>query len=249
VASAIPTAAARSSFHPSFFFWMAVVMTFFILSGFSLTYWLPMASGSLAPLPPVVHLHGLFYFSWMILLVVQAILINARNVRLHMSVGTFGVALGTGVFLLGGLITILSQGVSNAGPPSPVANTLAYLSVTAVLSFGTLFFLAIRNTRRPDYHKRLILFATINLLPPGVNRLYMVSLGLADVPLLATYLTLDALAVAMLVNDWRTNGRIGAASVTGAAFVLGPQLLYPLVVSSTAFGSVLQVIGDLARYR
>jgi hypothetical protein len=227
---------------------MAVVMTFFILSGFSLTYWIPMAAGSLAPLPAVVHLHGLFYFSWMGLLVVQSVLINANNVRLHMSLGTFGVALGTGVFLVGGLITILSQGMSNANP-SPGANTLAYLSVTAVLSFGTLFFLAILNTRKPDDHKRLILFATINLLPPGINRLYMVSLGLTSVPLLATYLTLDALAIAMLVNEWRTNGKIGAASVTGAAFVFGPQLLYPLAVDSAAFGSVLQAVGDLARYR
>ena len=248
MAAAVPSDATRIAFRPSFFLWMTVVMTAFIFAGFGLTYWIPLAVGSLAPLPPVVHLHGAFYFSWMLLLVVQAALVNARNVRLHMSLGMFGIALGSGVFLFGALITIVSQGVSNLNP-SPVANTLAYLSVTAVASFGALFFLAIRNKGKPDVHKRLMLFSTINLLPPGINRLYAVVMGIEGVPLLATYLTLDALAIAMLANDWRTNGRIGAASWTGAAFVLVPQLLYPALVDSAAFASFAFAIGELSGYR
>lgn len=246
MAAAIP-AAARTTFRPSFFLGMTIVMTLFIFSGFGLTYWLPMASGALAPLPPVVHLHGAFFFSWMTLLVVQSFLVSTRNVRLHMSLGTFGIALGAGVFLMGLFITILSQGASNANP-SPLANSLAYLSITAVVSFGVLFFLAIRHKGTPDIHKRLMLFSTINLLPPGINRLYGVTFGI-DLPLLATYLTLDAFAIAMLVHDWRTNGKIGGASVTGAAFVVVPQLLYPLLVNSPAFASVAYALGELSGYR
>lgn len=248
MAQAIPASVVRRSFQPSFFFWMTVVMAAFIFSGFGLTYWIPMASGTLAALPPVVHLHGLFFFSWMVLLVVQAILINAKNVQLHRSLGSFGIALGTGVLLLGALLTVLSARLG-IGNPSPSSNALNYLSVVAVLSFGVLFVLAIRKTRRPESHKRLILFSTINLLPPGVNRLYMVSFGLTDVPLLATYLTLDALAIAMLVYDWRTIGRASAASLTGAAFVFGPQLLYPLIANSAAFERVVALLGGIAHYR
>lgn len=234
---------------PSFFLWMTVVMALFVFSGFALTYWIPIASRTLSPLPPVVHLHGAFFFSWMVLLVVQTILVNTRNVRMHMSLGTFGISLGTSVFLMGVLITVISQGLSNLDP-SHLSNAFAYLSVTAVVSFGVLFFLAIRNTRRPDVHKRLVLFSTINLLPPGINRLYAVSFGVANgLPLLATYLTLDALAVAMLVNDWRTNGKIGAASIAGAAFVFVPQLLYPLLVDSAAFTKFAFAIGELSGYR
>ena len=246
MAAAIPTDA-RAAFRPSFFLGMTVVMALFIFSGFGLTYWMPMASGSLAPLPPVVHLHGAFFFSWMTLLVVQSILVNTRHVRLHMSLGTFGIALGTGVFLMGSLITILSQGASNLNP-SPLSNSLAYLSITAIVSFGVLFFLAIRYKGTPDIHKRLILFSTINLLPPGINRLYGVTFGI-DLPLLATYLTLDALAIAMLIHDWRTHGRIGGASAMGAAFVFVPQLLYPLLVNSSAFAGFAYAVGELSGYR
>jgi hypothetical protein len=245
---AITASEVRRSFRPSFFFWMTVVMAFFIFSGFGLTYWIPMATGSSAPLPPVVHLHGLFFFSWIVLLVVQSALINVRNVQLHRSLGTFGIGIGTGVLLVGTLITLLSVRAS-AATPSPDGNSLTYLSVTAIVSFAVLFVLAIRNVRTPDNHKRLILFATINLLPPGVNRLYMVSLELTRLPLLATYLTLDALAIAILIHDRRTGGKLSAASLIGAAFVFVPQLLQPLIVDSAAFASLSAMLAELVHYR
>jgi len=227
---------------------MTVVMAFFIFSGFGLTYWMPMATRSLAPLPPVVHLHGLFFFGWIVLLVTQSVLINVRNVPLHRSLGTLGIGIGTGVVLVGTLITLLSVRASVTAP-SPDNNNLTYLSVTAIVSFAVLFVLAIRNVRTPDNHKRLILFATINLLPPGVNRLYMVSLGLTELPLLATYLTLDALAIALLIHDWRTLGKLSTASLVGAAFVFVPQLLQPLIVDSAAFASFTEMLVGLAYYR
>ena len=87
------------------------------------------------------------------------------------------------------------------------------------------------------------------LLPPGINRLYAVIMGIEGVPLLWTYLTLDALAIAMLANDWRTNGKIGAASLTGAAFVFVPQLLYPVLVNSAVFARFAFAIGELSGYR
>jgi hypothetical protein len=236
------------SFQPSFFFWMTVVMALFIFSGFGLTYWLPMATGSLAPLPPVVHLHGFFYFSWIVLLVVQAALINVQRVQLHRSLGTLGIAVGTGVLILGAFLTVLATRLG-AAAPGPATDALNYLSIVAVLTFGILFCLAIRNTRRPERHKRLILFATINLLPPGINRLYMVSFGLTAPPLLATYLTMDALAIAILVHDWRANGKIGSASLIGASLVFGPQLLYPLVAHSEAFASFSAMLGGMGYYR
>jgi hypothetical protein len=248
MAQAVPATVVRRSFQPSFFFWMTVVMALLIFSGFGLTYWGPMASGTLAPLPPVVHLHGLFFFSWMVLLIVQAVLVGTRNVEVHRSLGTFGIAVGTGVLILGTFLTVMSARLGSANP-SPSSGTLNYLSVVAVLSFGILFFLAMRSTRKPERHKRLVLFATINLLPPGINRLYMVSFGMMDVPLLATYLTMDALAIAVLVYDWRALGKISPASMTGALFVFGPQLLYPIIVGSAAFSSFSAMLGGLAYYR
>jgi hypothetical protein len=248
MAEALAASTVGRSFRPSFFFWITVIMAGFVFAGFGLTYWHPMATGTLGPLPPAIHVHGLFYFSWMILLVTQSWLVNVKNVPLHRSVGTFGIAVATGLLILGALITILFARSVRENPPADFYY-LMYLSVVALLSFGTLFCLAIRNTRQPDNHRRLILFATINLLPPGINRLYMVVFGLSGAPLLATFLTMDALALAVLIHDWRTNRKISAAAWTGAAFVLVPQLLCVPVVNTAAFVSLTGVLADLAHYR
>jgi hypothetical protein len=245
---AVTTSAVGRTFRPSFFFWITVVMACFVFAGFGLTYWHPMARGTLGPLPPAIHVHGLFYFSWMILLVAQSLLINVRNVPLHRSVGTFGIVIATSLLFSGALITILFAQSVRANPPADYY-FLMYLSVVALISFGALFCLAIRNTRKPDTHRRLILFATINLLPPGINRLYIVSFGLSEAPLLATFLTMDALALALLIHEWRNNRRISAATWVGVAFVLVPQLLCVPIANSAAFVSLVGTLADLARYR
>ena len=248
MAEAMATNANRRSFQPSFYFWMTLVMAFFIFGGFGLTYLKPMATGTLAPLPPLVHVHGLVYFGWMILLMAQAFLINVRNVNLHRSVGTFGIAVATALLIFGALTAILFARATKDNP-IPDYYKLMYLSLVAVISFGTLFCLAIRNTRRPETHRLLILLATINLLPPGINRLYMVLFGLTEAPLLATFLTMDAMALAVLIHHWRTTHSIGAMAITGAAFVLVPQLLCIPIVNSEAFVSLTGALTDLARYR
>jgi hypothetical protein len=109
--------------------------------------------------------------------------------------------------------------------------------------------LAIRNTRKPDYHRRLILFATIPLLPPGINRLYQVTMSLPNVPVLATYLTMDAIVAAMLIYDLRSLNRISGASIVGASVVVGLQLLHIPIANSDAFAVVCRVLGDLMYYR
>ncbi len=248
MAETLTTSAVGRSFRPSFFFWITLVMAAFVFSGFALTYLQPMASGTLGPLPPAIHVHGLFYFSWMILLIAQALLINVRNVQLHRSVGTFGIVIATSLLLSGALITILFARSVQAAPPADYY-FLMYLSVVALISFGALFCLAIRNTHRPDTHRRLILFATINLLPPGINRLYIISFGLPQAPLLATFLTMDALVLALLIHEWRTARRISSSSWIGVAFVLVPQLLCVPLATSAAFASLTAALADLARYR
>ena len=247
MATTITAGTVRPGFRPSFFFWMTVVMACFIFSGFGLTYWVPMATGTLTTLPPIVHVHGLFYSAWMVLLVTQASLIGATNVALHRSLGTFGIAIATGVLFTGTLITVM---FGRATPTdTPFYYDLMYLGLTAVLGFGALFTLAIRQTRTREKHRLLILFATIPLLPPGINRLYQVTLSLTDLPVLATYLTMDALVAAILIHDWRTDRKLGSTAMLGTAIVLALQLLHAPIAHSAAFADVCRVLTNLVYYR
>jgi hypothetical protein len=216
---------ARRAWQPSFFFWMTVAMAVLVCSGFALTYWQPLLTGNLNPLPPVVHLHGLFYFGWMVLLLVQPAMVGAGNLTMHRSLGSFGIAIATGVLITGTLLTLL---FGNAYPTdTPNYYDFTYLGYAAVLLFGVLFTLAIRQTRQPDNHRRLMLLATIPLLPPGINRLYQVSLNLAEAPVLAPYLTMDVLLAAIFAAHhfkWIGQHGIGFRLRQGRDFGLGASL-------------------------
>lgn len=235
-------------FRPSFFFGMTLLMAFFVFGGFGMTYWYPLATGSFPPAPPVVHLHGAVFSAWMILLVVQAGLVNVRKIALHRSLGLFGIALGTAVVLMGLLITLLG-GVGGRDNPGGNYYDGLYLGLMAVSGFSLLFTLAIRNTRQPDVHRRLILFAMLPVLPPGIHRLYMVPLGLSSFPVLAMYLTLDALVIAIFVHEWRRSGRIGLYSLIGAGWILMQQLLHYPATHSQWFADFLYALTGMVHYR
>jgi hypothetical protein len=237
----------RAVFRPSFYFWVAFVMAFFVFGGFSLAALQRYLTNDPTHMPPVVHLHGVTFISWMTLLMVQTYLINVKNVALHRSLGTFGIALGTAVLFTGTLITLL--GMSNGNPNGPFYYDLMYLSVMALLGFAFLFTLAIRDVRDPQMHRRLILFATIPLLPPGINRMYQVVFQLDYLPVLATYLTMAAIATAILAHDWRTTRKISGASKIGAAVVFGQQLLHLPISRSHAFTELTGFLASLVYYR
>ena len=237
----------RRSFRPSFYFWIALVMAVYVFGGFSLAALDRYLAHDARTMPPVVHLHGVTFISWMTLLMIQTWLINVRNVALHRSLGTFGIALGTAVLFTGSLISLL--GMSTGNPNGPFYYDLMYLSVMAMLGFGFLFTLAIRQARRPENHRLLILFATIPLLPPGINRTYQVVFQLDYLPVLATYLTMAAIAAALLIHDRRTTGKFGYASKVGAAVVFGQQLLHIPISTSAAFADLTHFLGSLVYYR
>lgn len=237
-----------TGFRPSFYLWMILLMAFFVFGGFGMTYWYPMASGSFPPAPPVVHLHGLVYSAWMILLVVQPLLVQVRNVALHRSLGTFGIALATAVMFMGALITLLGAANNRENPGGSYYDGM-YLGIMAVTGFGFLFTLAIRNVRRPEIHKRLILLAMLPILPPGIHRLYMVPLGLTSFPVLPMYLTLDALALAIIIHEWRSTARISPYTLVGVAWILLQQVLHYPVTHAQWFAEFIYAVSGMVHYR
>jgi hypothetical protein len=237
---------AASVFRPSFHLWMTLLMAFFVFGGFGMTYLAPLATGTFPPAPPIVHLHGLVFFSWTVLLLTQAGLVNTRNVRLHRVVGTFGIAWGAVVVFMGLLITILSI---SAGLKTPDDAGLTYLSLLSAPSFAVIFAMAIRAVRTPAVHRDLILLAMISILMPGINRFYMMTLGLGGVPFYATYLTMDAMVAAILRHEKRVTGRISPAAWIATAIIVVPQIFLPVVTPSQTFADLIAYIGSLVYYR
>jgi hypothetical protein len=79
--------------------------------------------------------------------------------------------------------------------------------------------------------------------------MYQVVFQLDYLPVLATYLTMAALAMAILVHDWRTTRKISSASMIGAAVVFGQQLLHWPISQSDMFAELTRFVASLVYYR
>jgi hypothetical protein len=245
-AIAAPRAARR--FRPSFFFWMTLAMAFFVFGGFGMSYIVPMSEGTFPPAPPFVHLHGLIMFSWMVLLVVQAGLVSGGNVRLHRSLGTWGIAHGAVFITLGLMLQLIATHLAML-KGFPAGTDGLYLGLCAFFGFTLMFTLAIRNRQRPGIHRRMILFAMLPVLPPGVNRFWSHALGLEPIPVIPLYLTLWSMAAAILLHEWRRTGRIGRYSLFGAGWIFIEGVMHKIVVHSPLFDRFAAIILGMAHYR
>jgi hypothetical protein len=190
-----------------------------IFAGFAKTYFLKYLFDT-PPLTQAAHLHGLLATLWIILHYTQARLIAAHRVDLHKRLGIFAACVAVLV-----VIQAASLGIHNValGRAPPGRNPLQFLSVslgtTTVFAVFVASALALRRHR--EWHKRLMLLATINLLVPAMGRFdsqIMVPLGLPR-RVLGTVL-ISAFVAWACANDWRNSRRIHPAYLIGGTALL-----------------------------
>ncbi len=237
-------------FVPSFSLALILVMCLFVFGGFGMHSALPALRGDFPPAPPIVHLHGAVFISWMLLLVVQAGLVNAGNVRLHRSLGLWGIAHAATIMILGLFLQLIASRAGMDAGRDPGTDGL-YLGLLAFAGFIPMFAAAIRNTaRRPHVHRSLILLAMLPVLPPGVNRFWFQALGLDDpIPTFWLYLTLWAMAAAIVWNERRSTGRISVPTWLGAGFIFVQGAAHEALVGSPWFSDLSRAVLGLAVYR
>lgn len=137
--------------------------------GFGVTYVLPMARRSFSA-PWFVHLHGASALGWLLLVIVQAKLVRTCRTPLHRRLGQLALPLA---------LLIWASGMATAGWVAerdlPKDSTAAMTTLAGTLTGLSLFLLlaiaAVVTRRRPDWHKRLVLLATIHVLWPAFLRL------------------------------------------------------------------------------
>lgn len=202
--------------------------------GFTPTYWAPVATRAFSG-PPILHLHGLLFSAWTVLFIVQARLAASGNLRRHRALGLAGVSLATAMLFAGFAVAIASMRTGLAAG-STHARDFSIVPLTIVGSFAALVAAALVYARRSDVHMRLMLVATITILPPAVARLLRLTLarpgdaaGLMGnpppVPLsLVPNGLADLLLVVAMVHDWRTNGRVHRAYIVAGACVVLVQI-------------------------
>jgi hypothetical protein len=151
-----------------FFGCMTVLLLTIALVGFGHSYYL--AGVFRAPLPaPILHIHGALNTAWMLLLIVQACLISARKIKIHMTLGIGGFCLAVAMVIVG---FIVSANQLHRYAHEPHFDVLSFETIPFFeeVCFAILAGAAFALRRKAAAHKRLILLATIAMMGAALSR-------------------------------------------------------------------------------
>jgi hypothetical protein len=203
-----------------FYIYMSLACAVTAFAGFAPTYFLRGLS-DLPPLSVRAHLHGAIFTAWMLLFVAQAALIRADRRDWHRSLGVAGAALAVLMVWVGAWVALGVAARFEATGFRPHGLTpVAFLAVQLgmVLQFAVLVGLAVAFRRRPEVHKRLMLLATISILPPAVARFHFENHGLGGA--YTNTLIAYALVFVAAAFDFARMRRVHAVYVWGGLAML-----------------------------
>jgi hypothetical protein len=210
---------------------MSVANLITVFAGFSRTFFLRPYFQT-QPLLPLLIAHGIIFSGWIVLFVTQTTLVATKRTRIHMRLGILGGVLASFMIVIGMYTAI----VRAKGPsPIPDVNPLAFLTIPLgdMLLFGILVGAALYFRRRADTHKRLMLLATIAILPAAVARL---PIGFIETggPLVFFGLS-DLFILPLLVFDIITRGRPHRATLLGGALIVVSHPLRMVIGGTNAW--------------
>jgi len=199
-----------------FYSGMGIAILSIVFVGFSRTFYLRPYFHS-ERLIPLLILHGMVFSSWIALFVTQTTLVATKRTRIHMKLGVAGGVIAALMIIIGTLTAI----VRAKGPsPLPDVNPLSFLTIPLgdMLVFGILVGAAFYFRRKLDTHKRLMLLASIALLPAGVAR-WPIGFIETGGPLVF-YGLADLFIVPCIIFDIVTRGRPHRATLLGGALIV-----------------------------
>jgi hypothetical protein len=221
---------------------MACAVIVAVFAGFAPTFYLRGSFTQTRPMSVLLHVHGVVFSTWISLFLIQALLIARGSRRLHQRLGWAGAAIAAAMIVLVTAAVIEQLRRVNGFPPPPLALAL---SVFDIVVFAALVGAALYYRRRSDWHKRLMLSATIVLLGAPMFRVVIHLIGRADmakVSILSTLLV-DAFFLPCFAYDLLTRRRIHPAYLVALVLIVLDQVAQAMVVSWTPwidFANALQ---------
>ncbi|MGC1730487.1 MAG: hypothetical protein WA747_14045 [Steroidobacteraceae bacterium] len=206
----------------------ALAVAALVFAGFARSYYLRVLFHVRA-IAPLVHVHGILMSAWIALFVTQALLIARHRPDLHRRLGVAGAALAPLIVVIGSLtVTAAIHRRFPAVGPLRFGRIFVEFDGLSLWSFGALALAAVLWRSRPDVHKRLMLSATVVLLPPAVGRIAEHLLSGGDWNLVIAAVTTGAFALVCACVDTLRHGRVHPAMAWGTASVLAANLLTQL---------------------
>jgi hypothetical protein len=150
---------------------LALVMAVVAIAGFAPS--IVDSSRRLAPLTPLVAVHGILFFLWLLLFLLQTTLIAKRRADLHRRMGIVAVVLLILIVPVSYVVTVqmARRGFDLSGDQMTRIDPLfgSIFNFFAVVEFPVLAGAALLYRKHKEIHKRLMLFANISLMGPPIT--------------------------------------------------------------------------------
>ena len=223
-----------ASGHRGLYFYAVLGAAIIVFAGFAQSYFLKVLFGT-PPLYPLLHLHGLVMTSWFVLFATQSWLIEAHRVRLHRRLGIFGALLAATILVVGAAVVTINAREGRVPPAAPIP-IVVFLSYANLLVFGVLVGAAIYFRSRSEFHKRLMLLGTLNLLTAAVTRIPLAFIQSGG--LLTVFGLPDLFIVACVAYDTLRHRRLHPAFAWGALLSIAWPVLAIWIGGSSAWAKV-----------
>ena len=203
-----------------FFPAMVIVLTITMVAGFAHTYFF--AGVFRAPLPGLlIHIHGAVFTLWFALLLTQSFLVASGRVGLHRKLGIAGIVVAASMVPLGVMAT--AEFARRMAQTMPRIRIATIMPIAELAAFAALAAAAFLLRRKPAAHKRLILLATVGIIPAATGRMEFIPLfhlhGANAIRLVWAYSYLFLLPI--VAYDLWSRRRIHPATAWGSIFLIG----------------------------
>jgi hypothetical protein len=220
-----------------FFSGMAMLFLVTVLVGFARTYYLRAYFQS-PELDWVRHAHGAIFTAWLVLLIIQTTLVAARRTDVHRRLGVLGLALAIAMIVVGTATALLRARLIQLPPGAPPPLAFLTIPLGDLVVFAILFGLAYKWRRRLDFHKRLMLLATIAILPAAVARLPLAFIQ--EIGPLAFFGLADSFVIVCALFDIATRGRVHPATLWGGLFLIVSHPLRLIIGTTPVWLSIAE---------
>lgn len=198
-----------------FFLFMAIGIAGLVVSAFGL--WFVRGISSVAS-PWLVHVHAVSFMAWIALYVTQNVMVYRNDITRHRRIGTAGALLGAWMVFVGLVITPWTL-AAHRSPPFFTPGYFLAMDWVNIVVFGVLLTAALKLRRQTDWHRRLMLCATVCVMAPACGRLLIMATGEFTTSSLVG-MQLAVVAVAM-AGDLTLRGRVHSAYFWGVGALVG----------------------------
>jgi hypothetical protein len=221
-----------------FYLVMALVLTGIVVLGFSHT--VP-GDFAIPGFPPLLWVHAAVFTAWIVLFVAQPALIMRRSVRLHRRLGWAGVALAGAMVAMGSAAILLALW-NDTLPPFYPHGLFLVRGVFGLLLFGGLVAAGVVQRRHGDWHKRLMLCASIVVIVPGLERAMPLFLFGGYWSFVVDGVVI-AIALAGPAVDLATRRRVHPAYYWGVGTIFLEQMVVDVLAPSPVAVAMLHAVG------